>query len=341
MMKRQIAFFLAVSAGLIVLYAFIQFSMPVSPSKGTEEVHIAQGMTFSRAAALLKSKGYIGDKRLFILAARLTGADRRLKPGYYVLNGLMSPWTIFELLKNGRLLQNEVTVVEGESLRGIKRTFVREGVMNAENFDRLITDRSFLAKLDINAPSLEGYLFPDTYLFPKGEGPRQVLETMVRRLMQAYLGGGLQARALAMGLSLNSVLTLASMVEREAELNSERPIIAAVFLNRLKKGMPLQCDPTAVYGVKPFSEGVTSADLKNRTMYNTYIIKGLPPGPIDNPGIKSIEAVLYPAKVNYLYFVSNYDGTHTFSVTYAGQEQAILRSRGELKEKDDETAKDN
>ena len=340
-MKRQLAFFLAVSAGLLVLYAFVQFSVPVSPSKGTEEVHIAPGTTFSRAAALLKNKGYIDDERLFIIVARLTGADRRLKPGYYVLNGLMSPWRIFELLREGGYLQNQVTVVEGESLRGIRQTFAREGVMNAADFDRLSTDSSFLAKLGIkNTPSLEGYLFPDTYLFPKGEAPEDVFQTMVQRMRQAF-NARLQSKALADGLSLNSVLTLASMVEREAEVDSERPIIAAVFLNRLRKGMRLQCDPTAIYGVKPFSEGVTAADLKDRTPYNTYIIKGLPPGPIDNPGLKSIKAVLYPAKVGYLYFVSNYDGTHTFSDTYAEQEQAILRSRGDLGDMNDETAKTN
>ncbi|MDA8172397.1 MAG: endolytic transglycosylase MltG [Nitrospiraceae bacterium] len=339
-MKRQLAFFITVSLGLIALYVLIEFSTPASPSRGAEEVHIAQGMTFRQAAAFLKQKGYITDTRLFVLAARLTGADRRLKPGFYVLNGSMSPWTIFELLKNGKLLQNEVTIVEGDSLLEIRQKLADKRIMSAADFDRLATDRDFLAKLNIDAPSLEGYLFPDTYMFPKGETPEHVFQTMVERLMQEY-GGRLRARTQAMGLNLNTVLTLASIVEKEAVQDSERPIIAAVFYNRLKKSMPLQADPTAVYGVKPFCEGVTSADLKSCTKYNTYRIKGLPPGPIDSPGLKSIKAVLYPAKVDYLYFVSNYDGTHTFSETYDEHKEAILHARAELKGKEDEEAKDN
>ncbi len=338
-MKRQLAFFITVSIGLVALYALIEFSMPVSPSKGAEEVHIAQGMTFRQAAELLKQKGYITDARLFVLAARLTGADRRLKPGYYVLNGSMSPWTIFELLKNGRLIETQVTIVEGDSLLEIKQKLVGKGIMSAADFDRLSTDSAFLAKLNIDAPSLEGYLFPDTYTFPKGETPEQVFETMVDRLRQKY-NGQLRARTQTMGLNLNTVLTLASIVEKEAVEDSERPIIAAVFYNRLKKGMPLQSDPTAIYGIKPFCEGVTSADLRSCTRYNTYKIKGLPPGPIDSPGLKSIKAVLYPAKVGYLYFVSNYNGTHTFSDTYDEQKEAILHSRAELKDKEDEQTQD-
>ena len=345
-MKRQLAFFITVSVGLVFLYVFIEFSTPVNPSKGPEEVQIPHGMNFRQAADLLKSKGYINDSRLFVLAARLTGADRRLKPGYYVVSGSMSPWTVFTLLKDSKLLQNEVTIVEGDSLMEIRQKLAGEKIMSGEDFDSLATSSRFLAKMNIDAPSLEGYLFPDTYTFPKGEPPEQVFEMMISRLRQEY-GGKLEARTRAMGLSLNTVLTLASIVEKEAVKDAERPIIAAVFFNRLKMGMPLQSDPTAVYGWKPFCEGVTSGDLKRCTKYNTYKIRGLPPGPIDCPGIKSIKAVLYPAKVDYLYFVSNYDGTHTFSETYDEQKEAILHARAELQEKQaeegtvDETAKGN
>ena len=319
---------------MLVLYVIFQFAIPANPAKGPEEIWIAPGTTFRQAAEMLKQKGYIGDAGLFVLVARLTGADKSLRAGYYDLNGGMQPWFIFQMLKNGRMLKNLVTIVEGDSLLEVKQKLVGKNIMSAADFDRLATDKAFLAKLHIDAPSLEGYLYPATYSFPKGDPPELVFTTMVDRLMQEY-NGPLQARAQEEGLNLNSVLTMASIVEREAVKDSERPVIAAVFYNRLKMGMPLQSDPTAVYGIKPFCEGVTSEDLKSCTKYNTYKIKGLPPGPIDSPGVKSIKAALYPAKVHYLYFESNYDGTHTFSDTYQQHEIAILNARAELKEKQD------
>ena len=333
-MKRQLSFFLAVSMAMIVLYVVIQFAVPADTAKGTEELWIPPGTTFRQAAGILKNKGYIGDAGLFVIVARITGADRDLRAGYYVLNGEMSPWFIFQMLKNGKMLKNLVTIVEGDSLLEIRKKLVEKDIMSPADFDRLATGKAFLAKLHIDAPSLEGYLFPATYSFPKGEPAELVFTEMVNRLMQEY-DGKLQARAQQEGLDLNSVLTMASIVEREAVKDSERPIIAAVFYNRLKKGMPLQADPTAVYGVKPFCEGVTSQDIKRCTKYNTYKIKGLPPGPIDSPGLKSIEAALYPARVDYLYFESNYDGTHTFSDDYEQHKIAILNSREELKERQD------
>ncbi|MDA8092084.1 MAG: endolytic transglycosylase MltG [Nitrospiraceae bacterium] len=331
-MKKQFLFFLAVSVGMIVVYVLFQFAMPVNPGKGPEEIRIAPGTTFRQAAEILKQKGYIGDRRLFVIAARITGADRTLKAGYYVLSGNMPAWVIFQMLKNGRMLKNQVTIVEGDSLLEIRRKLIEKNIMSAADFDRLCKNQAFLATLNIDAPSLEGYLFPATYSFPKGDPPELVFADMVDKLMQEY-NGQLRARTLAKGLNLRSVLTMASMVEKEAVKDSERSLIAAVFYNRLKQGMPLQSDPTAVYGVKPFCEGVTSEDLKRCTKYNTYKIKGLPPGPIDCPGLKSIKAALYPAKVNYLYFESNYDGTHTFSDDYESHKIAILNSRAELKEK--------
>ncbi len=333
-MKKQLSFFLSVSVAVMALYVVLQFAVPVDTAKGTEELWIPPGTTFRQAAAILKQRGYIGDAGLFVIVARLTGADRNLKAGYYVLNGEMSPWFIFQMLKNGKMLKNLVTIVEGDSLREIKKKLVEKNIMSASDFDNFAYDKAFLAKLHIDAPSLEGYLFPATYSFPKGEPAGLVFTEMVNRLMQAY-DGKLQARAQQEGLNLKSVLTMASIIEREAVKDSERPVIAAVFYNRLKKGMPLQSDPTAVYGVKPFCEGVTSEDIKKCTKYNTYKIKGLPPGPIDSPGIKSIDAALYPAKVSYLYFESNYDGTHTFSDTYEQHKIAILNARAELKERED------
>lgn len=322
--RTQLPFFAAVSAGVMLIYMFFQLAIPASPNKGPEEVYIKEGLTFRQTARLLADKGYIRDWRLFSIMGRLLGADRRVKPGYYAFNGEISPWMILNMLRGGRLVQKEITIVEGENLADIKQKMILRGIMNGADFDRLSTDKTFLESLKVDGPSLEGYLYPDTYRFPKGTPPEQVLTTMVQRLYEVYTGD-LVARAGELGLDTKSVLTLASMIQKEALKDQERPLISAVFYNRMKIGMPLQSDPTAVYGLR--TDKVTKADLLRNTSYNTYKIKGLPPGPICCPGLTSIEAALHPAKVNYLYFVANYDGTHTFSSSYDRHLKAVSHSR--------------
>ncbi len=328
-MKKQFPFFAFVSAGLVSAYMIVQLAVPVDPKKGMEEVHVESGMTFSQAARLLEADGFIRDSRLFTLLGRLTGADRRLRPGYYDLDGTMSPWAIFKMLRNALLVQKEITIVEGDSLMEIRQKMILRGLMNASDFDRLAYGKAFLKSLGIDAPSIEGYLFPDTYRFPKGTSPEQVFTAMYKRLEEEF-NPDLSARAASLGLNLNSVLTLASIIEKEAVVDPERPLISAVFYNRMKRGIPLQADPTAVYGIKPIGEGVTKWDLLRKTKYNTYLIRGLPPGPIASPGLKSIKAALYPAKVDYLYFVSNHDGTHTFTSNYSDHLKAVENLKAKI-----------
>ncbi len=322
--RAQLPFFAAVSAGIMLVYMFFQLAIPASPGKGPEEVYIKEGLTFRQTARLLAGKGYIRDWRLFSIMGRLLGADRRVRPGYYALNGGLSPWSILDMLRGGQLVQDEITIVPGENLYDIRQKMIVRGIMNGADFDQLSTDKNFLESLKVDAPSLEGYLYPDTYWFPKGTSPRQVLTTMVQRLSEVYTSA-MAARAGELGLDTKSVLTLASMIQKEAMEDKERPLISAVFYNRMKIGMPLQSDPTAVYGLR--TDKVTKADLLRNSSYNTYLIKGLPPGPICCPGLSSINAALYPAKVNYLYFVANYDGTHTFSSNYDNHLKAVENSR--------------
>jgi len=330
-MKRQFPLFLAISAVLVLVYGIVQFAVPVSPKKKPEEIYIKEGTSFSEAAGALANLGYIRDAALFKALGRLTGADRRMRAGYYAVDGSMTPWHIFRQFGRGKLIEKELTIIEGECLAEIGEKLVARGLVSAGNFDRLTADRAFIASLGVEGPTLEGYLFPETYRFPKGITPEKLVATMVQKLFQVYQRDFLE-RTNELGLSMKSVLTLASIIEKEAVVDSERALISAVFFNRLKKGMPLQADPTAVYGVKPPRALVDKADLKKKTKYNTYRIKGLPPGPIASPGFKSIKAALYPARVPYLFFVSNNDGTHTFSSNYEEHLKAVASLKAKIEE---------
>lgn len=321
-MGKNTVFILASVMSLALLYSTLQLLVPKVSVFPPIEAKIEKGMSFTQAVTLLKKQGLIDDVKPFIALSRLTGLHKRLTPGYYLFYGTLSQWDVFKILKEGRIVRWEVTVVEGDTISDVREALVEKGVMSAERFDSLATDPVFLAGLDINAPSLEGYLYPDTYRIPKGTEPEEVLEMMVKRLRKVY-NAELMDRTHELGLDERSVLTLASIIEKEAVIDRERPIISAVYHNRLDRGMPLQADPTAIYGIKPQSYGITGRDVRRKTRYNTYFIKGLPPGPIAAPGIKSIRAALYPADVPYLYFVSNNNGTHTFSVTLKEHRDAV------------------
>lgn len=319
--------FVAVSiVAVAVIYGYSQLMVPAIEVEEMFEVQIEQGESFASAVAKLEDRGLVKDPYLFSALGRLTGLDRRLTPGYYQFYGRLRPWDVYERLRDGIIVGWKITVVEGDTLSIIKEKLVSEGIVTEEEFDSVATDPAFLEKLGINAPSLEGYLFPDTYSISKGSTAEEIVEMMVRRLEEVY-DEKFTRRAEYLGFTRREVLTLASIIEKEAILDSERAVISGVYHNRLRKGMPLQADPTAVYGVKPMSAGVTRRDIRRRTEYNTYHIKGLPPGPIASPGLKSIRAALYPAEVPYLYFVANFQGGHTFSTTHSEHLSAIRENK--------------
>ncbi|GAB4389133.1 MAG: endolytic transglycosylase MltG [Thermodesulfovibrionales bacterium] len=304
------------------LYVSFQMFVPALHRSVPLEVKVEKGMSFREATRMLAGHGLVRDEKVFVALGRLTGLDRGLTPGFYSFFGNVSPWKVFVSLWRGNVISWQVTVVEGDTLEDIKDKLVGKGITTEEEFDSLASDPGLLEALKVDAPSLEGYLFPDTYRIPKGLGPRDIFTMMVNRLRHSYTDKML-ARAEELGLSERDMLALASIIEKEAVYNSERPVISAVYHNRLAKGMPLQADPTAVYGVKPMRFGITRRDIRRKTDYNTYFIKGLPPGPIASPGLQSIKAALYPSDVSYLYFVSNNDGTHTFSVTLEEHLKAV------------------
>lgn len=306
-------------------YVLIQLSKPVNIKKN-EEVYIPKGVSFSTIANTFKEKGLIRDEKIFIVVGKILGIERKARAGYYVITPDMTALDIIKRLLEGKIVEYTVTVVPGDSLYEIAEKLSVINKEFKEEFWTVAKDKKFLKTLGIEAPSLEGYLYPDTYIFPKGMSIEEMIKIMVKRMWEVY-DENLKKLTEKKGFTVNQILTLASIIEKEAKIEQEKPLISAVYHNRLKLGMPLQADPTAIYGVKRFREGVSKKDLKNKTPYNTYIIKGLPPGPIASPSKSSIVAALNPAKVSYLYFVSKGDGSHEFSTDYKSHILAINRIR--------------
>jgi len=312
--------------------------VPVPGVSKKIELEIPKGSTFRQAIEILSKEKLIRDKNLFLFIGRVSGLDRKIRAGYYSIYESMSPLDIFKMLKKGQIIEYEFTIVEGDSLREIAEKLSEKGIMSRNDFMLLSSDEDFLASYTIDATTFEGYLFPDTYKIPKGMDPEDAIGTMINKMREKY-SGKLRARTSELGLSEREVLTLASIIEKEAKTDEERALISAVYHNRLRKGIPLQADPTSIYGIKSSREKITTKDLQRRTPYNTYVIKGLPPGPIASPGIKSIIAAMYPADVPYIYFVSNDDGTHRFSVTREEHISAV-KSYREKKQANKEKSKE-
>jgi len=309
---------------VLLVFAYMAYEMlvPAQNVNKNNEIKIPRGSTFRQVADILWNEKLIRDKKVFLLLGRLTGADRKIRAGYYSIWSNMSPLDIFKVIRRGHIVEYEIRILEGDSLVEIADTFSRKGIATREDFLKLSADSGFLTAYHITSPSIEGYLFPDTYIIPKGVSAEEAAGSMIDKMREKYTDK-IKARMAELGMSENEVLTLASIIEKEAVIDEERPIISAVYHNRLKKDMPLQADPTSIYGIKSSREKITRKDLQRKTPYNTYVLRGLPPGPIASPGLKSIIAALYPANVPYLYFVSSDDRTHTFSTTIAEHENAV------------------
>ncbi|HJX34634.1 MAG TPA: endolytic transglycosylase MltG, partial [Desulfatiglandales bacterium] len=247
--------------------------------------------------------------------------SRKIKAGEYLLNSGMTPARITEILTRGIIITYSVTFPEGFSIEQIGDILAANGLADKNSFISLAHEPGVIQKYRISGPSLEGFLYPDTYQFGKGLPPSLIIDVMVKRFRE--IAGPYIKRIEELGMTVEEVVTLASIVEKEAGSAEEMPLIASVFLNRLKKGMRMESDPTVIYGMNDFTGNLTRKDLLESTPYNTYVIRGLPPAPISNPGLASIKAVLYPAETDYLYFVSKNDGTHYFSRSIEEHNRAV------------------
>ncbi|HLE56062.1 MAG TPA: endolytic transglycosylase MltG [Rhodothermia bacterium] len=292
-----------------------------SPTGAAIRVIVPKGASFAAATDSLEKAGIVHYPLPFKILARIKGDDRNIKPGTYLLKR-GTPWTeILSALNGGHGLVNTMTIPEGFSLSQISPLLGRTLHVPLDSVKAAVRDTALRRRLDIPTPDLEGYLFPDTYAFPDGTTARQAVGEMVRRFEREWKPDwGLQMSSLAM--SRHDIVTLASIIEEEAKRPEERPVISAVYHNRLREGMLLQADPTIQYALGRHTPRILLKDLQVKSPYNTYVHAGLPPGPIASPGGPSLIAALYPAKVSYRYFVAHPDGHHEFRTTLAGHDSA-------------------
>jgi len=338
MKKVFLVFLILIIAAVLWSYRIYDIftKTPISSNPKTAIIEVPEGTSCRKIAAILKDKGVISNAFLFKIMVTLEKKATILKAGEYEIRYNLSPYEIMGLLVKGEARRYYITFPEGITNDYVADRLESKGLINRKLFLSLTRDRKFIKLLGFDAPSLEGYLFPDTYAFTKRSGERFILTTMTDRLKKA-LTPALQAMMKERNFTLHQTLTLASMIEEEAHLKQEREMVSAVFHNRLHKKMLLQCDPTVMYALKKSSPSITRADLNYNSPYNTYKYTGLPPGPIGNPGEDCIKAALTPAKVGYLFFVVSGNGAHKFSNTYAEHLVAVNNYRMMKKASEDAT----
>jgi len=291
---------------------------PADPAAADAEVEFAvpRGAGVSSVARRLEAAGLIRDARAFSALARWRRVAGRIHWGDYALSPALPAREILERMVAGQVVTLEVVLPEGLTAAEMAERLAEAGVAERAALARALSDPDLPTRLGVEAPQLEGYLFPDTYRFPRGLAAEEVLATLVRRFDQAW--AEVAPGAVARELDQHQVVTLASIVEKETGAAGERPLVASVFWNRLRRGMPLQSDPTVIYGIDGFDGNLRRRHLEDASnRWNTYQHGGLPPGPIANPGLAALRAVVDPAESEYLYFVSRNDGSHAFARSYA------------------------
>jgi len=306
---------------------YIKALKPVSsqPTKEFKIVEINKGDSIFATAKKLKEAGVIKSSVVFVLEALRTGAYKKIKAGEYAIFFHSSVPEILDTLVKGKVYLRKVVIPEGATIWQVAEILEKHKICKKDAFLKLAEDEAFVKSLGIPSITAEGFLFPDTYYFPKNTPPEKIIKIMVNNFWKHW--EKYDEIAKEKGVTIKEVITLASIVEKEALFSKEKPLIAAVYWNRLKIGMPLQADPTINYAIRKFRRLYYKDYYRIKSPYNTYLHKNLPPTPICNPGIDSIEAVLFPAKVPYLYFVAKKDGTHYFSRTYKEHLRAIKKIR--------------
>ncbi len=290
-------------------------------------VEIEQGSSVQTIADNLAKQQVINTPNIFTAYVRITGNSGKLKAGEYEFTPGLTAHDVLQKILKGDVKHYELQIIEGWSIADIADYLDKQEIIEnpkfAHNFKLLCQDKEFIRSLGFeNLNSLEGYLFPDTYRILRPQNAQDLIKRFVTKFKEVY-SPEIAAIAKDKGMSQHEVITLASIVEKETGRADERPVIASVFLNRMKKKIALQSDPTVIYGLKDFDGNLRKVDLKNPHPYNTYVHRGFPPGPICNPGQAAIEAVLYPAETKYLYFVSKNDGSHEFSRTLSEHNRAV------------------
>jgi UPF0755 protein len=308
-----------------ILYWF--FFIPPSNASLTKLIYIKKGTNLKRVSEILEKEGIIKNRHFFILLATALGKKAKLKAGEYEFHTRMLPFDVLNILVEGQVKRHLVTIPEGYTLSQIAQLLEDLNLVEKKEFLQKASSSVFINALELPqfaGPNLEGYLFPDTYHLFKEMDPEEVIRMMVHQFKKVF-GPDLAHRASELGISEREAVILASIIEKETPLPEERPLISAVFHNRLKRKIPLQSDPTVIYGIKNFNGNLTKEHLMKPTPYNTYLMVGLPPTPICNPGKESLLAAVHPAPVSYLYFVSKNDGSHFFAYDFEEHNRAVWK----------------
>ncbi len=313
----------------LLLSAWFSFEFYFAPKTSTEEIFfvVDKGQGVHNIAQNLKEKGVIKNRQSFLLGYNIYYSSKSLKAGEYMLNLPISPKDILRILTEGKVYLHPLTIPEGLTRREIARHLESLHFTDEEEFLVASSKTEIISSLDKEAANLEGYLFPETYRFPKGISAERIISTLVSQFKAALSEEWLK-RASEIKMNPREVIILASLIEKETFLREEKKLVSAVFHNRLRIRMKLDCDPTIIYALKEegsFKGRLLKKDLKLESPYNTYRNRGLPPGPICSPGRESIEAALYPAQEKYLYFVSKKDGSHHFSSSFKDHQRAVIK----------------
>ena len=349
--RRKLVLVFSIIIVFAILIIVVRWCVvPISWNIEGDSVHviILEGDSMAKIVERLKEIDLIEEGKWLLIFSKLLGKDRHIQAGRYDFNKGITSYSLFNKLVKGKVTSIEVVIPEGLTIREIARILKKEIGVDSAQFVKVTIDTQFTKNLDIPASNLEGYLFPNTYKLHWGMNPDRLVQTMVNEFKKTFTPNLLE-RAKEIDFSKHEVVTLASMIEAEARDGEEREMISAVYHNRLKLGMLLQCDPTVIYALNDEQLGTRRnlnrpdgrvsvrplllKDLEIDSPYNTYKYPGLPPGPICNPGKASILAALYPADVDYLYFVAKGDGTHIFSSTLDEHNRAKNKIKRERKGK--------
>lgn len=314
-----------------LLSAFLLFDTHPTGNWEGKLVLVPKGSPAPEVVEILREGGVLPHPLVFRALVLLTFSGRQLHYGEYAFPTPPSAFETWRRLVRGDVIKYEVTVPPGANLYDVAELLEKKKLAKAEAFLTTAASPAVLRRLEIPGESAEGYLFPDSYIFVKPVTPEEILEFMVRQFRRKVPPDA-EKEAREAGLSLHQVVTIASIIEKETGVEEEKPIVSAVIRRRLDLDMPLQMDPTVIYGVKRFDGTVTRKDLRTAGPYNTYLTRGLPPGPISNPGPASLAAALNPSKAEYLYFVSRNDGSHTFSRTLQEHNHAVEQFRRAVRE---------
>ncbi len=329
MIKRAFVFLVVLGVLAAAGFAFTLYRRTSEPFKGyegTEQfVTIEPGSSTRTIAQRLIESGVVRDDATFRAALWQTGHARSLQAGEFRFDRPMTPAEVVEKIARGDVYNRRITFPEGLTIQEMARIYEQQGFGKARTFVEASRDASAVRDIDPAAADLEGYLFPETYALPRETSAAKLVGLMVARFRQLFTAD-MQQAALALDLTPRQAVTLASLVEKETALPSERPMVAAVYLNRLKIGMGMQADPTVIYALQRagrYDGNLRRDDLQFDSPYNTYRYPGLPPGPIASPGLPSLQAAVAPAQVDYLYFVSRNDGSHVFARTLAEHNENV------------------